>query len=106
MRRREALAAIAAVVVTPPAARGQLKVWRITMLDTASRDLNTRNLEAFLNRLRDLGYAEGQSLILDYRSANGRNARLSRLVRELISLNPDIILVRGTPEVVNVKAAT
>ena len=106
MRRRVFMVIAIGAAIVPWAGRSQgSRTWRIAMLDTASRDLNRRNLEAFSNQLRQLGYSEGQNVILDYRYATGRNER-SRAVSELISLNPDVIVVRGTPEVVAVKNAT
>jgi putative ABC transport system substrate-binding protein len=82
------------------------KLWRIGVLDTASADLNKHNLDAFKNRLQELGYFEGQNFIIVYRSADGKNERLPALVSELIGLQPDVIVVRGTPEVLTLKNAT
>jgi putative ABC transport system substrate-binding protein len=43
---------------------------------------------------------------VDYRSSDGRYERLPTLVTELLGSNPDIIVVRGTPEIIAVKNAT
>jgi putative tryptophan/tyrosine transport system substrate-binding protein len=109
MRRREFIAALGgAAAAWPLAARAQQagKVWRIGILDTATRELNTDNLAAFYKGLRDFGYVEGQNLIIEYRSANGRIERLPDLVSELLRLKVDLIVLRGTPEVTAVKNAT
>src|SRR5262245_5160328 len=82
------------------------KVWRIGMLDSATRELNSTNVDVFLGSLRELGYVEGQNLVVDYRSAGGRDERLPDLVTELIRLNPDVIVLRGTPEVLAVRNVT
>ena len=76
------------------------------MLDTASRELNSANMGVFLEKLREYGYVEGKNLIIDYRSAGGRNERLPELVSQLIGLNPDVVVLRGTPEALAVKNAT
>ena len=68
--------------------------------------LNSANLAVFYKELRDFGYVEGQNLIIEYRSADGRNERLPGLVSELLRLNVDLIVVRGTPEVLAIKNAT
>jgi putative ABC transport system substrate-binding protein len=108
MQRREFITLLGgAAVAWPIAARAQQqKVWRIGMLDTASRELNSANLAVFYKELRDFGYVEGQNLIIEYRSADGRNERLPDLVSELLRLNVDLIVVRGTPEVLAIKNAT
>ena len=102
-RRREF---IIAGLTAPIASHAQARTWRIAMLDTASIELNRPNLEAFKARLRELGYVERQNLVIEYRSADGRHERLPALVAELIGHDPDVIVVRGSPEVVAVKNAT
>jgi len=107
MRRRDLITAGIAASLSPLVATAQSsKVWRIAILDTAPRELNQRNLDIFHKRLRELGYLEGANLIVDYRSAGGRNERLPALVAELLRFNPDVIVVRGSPEIVAVKNAT
>jgi len=108
MRRREFIALIVASAAWPSTLQAQSvsKLWRIGVLDTASAELNKQNLDAFKNRLRELGYTEGQNFIMVYRSADGRNERLPALVSELIGLQPDVIVVRGTREVLTLKNAT
>jgi putative ABC transport system substrate-binding protein len=91
----------------PVAVRAQQnKVWRIGMLDTAPRELNAANMNAFLQTLRDLGYVEGQNLTIDYRTAAGRSELLPGLVSDLLRLKVDVIVLRGTPEATAVKNAT
>jgi putative tryptophan/tyrosine transport system substrate-binding protein len=104
MRRREFI--IGSAAFWPFAALAQRRTWRIAILDTATAELNKPNLDAFKKRLRELGYVERQNLIIEYRSADGRNERLSALASELITHDPNVIVVRGTPEVVAVKNAT
>ena len=107
--RREFISLLGgAAVAWPLAARAQQpsKVWRVGILDTATRELNLANVGVLLKRLRELGYVEGQNLIIEYRSADGRNERLPDLVSDLIRLKVDVIVLRGTPEVMAVKNAT
>src|SRR5688572_258986 len=109
MRRREfiSLLAGAATVGRPHAAVAQQtpRTWRIGILDTAPRELNGPNLEAFFKRLQQLGYVEGENLKVEYRSVDSRNERLPELVSELVFFRPDVILLRGTPEALAVKNA-
>ena len=49
--------------------------------------------QAFEQRLRELGYAEGQNLIIEFRNAEGRTDRLPGLAAEMVSLNVDVVVV-------------
>jgi putative tryptophan/tyrosine transport system substrate-binding protein len=108
IRRREFIATLGGAAAWPIAARGQQqpKVWRIGMLETISAELNAANLGAFRQGLRELGYVEGRNLVLDYRSADGDAKRFPGLVAELIHLNVDLIVTRGTPAALAAKNAT
>src|SRR5262245_2358844 len=108
MRRREFIALIGGAVAWPSAAPAQQagKVWRIGMLDTARRELNTANVVAFLKGLRQFGFVEPDNLVIEYRSAEGQYERLPDLVSELLRFKVDVIVVRGTVEIVAVKNAT
>jgi hypothetical protein len=53
------------------------------------------NLPALLTGPRDLGYAEGRNIVLQYRGAEGRPERVSGLAHEIVALKPDLILVLG-----------
>jgi putative ABC transport system substrate-binding protein len=55
--------------------------------------------EAFRHGLRDLGYVEGQNLVIEFRSAEGHVERLPALAAELVQRNVDV-LVAGGPEAV------
>ena len=54
--------------------------------------------KAFRQGLRDLGYVEGQNLVIEFRSAEGHVERLPALVAELVQRNVDV-LVAGGPEI-------
>jgi len=92
----------------PLAARAQSssKVWRIGVLETTSMALNAPNFDAFRQSLRDLGYVERENLIIEYRSAEGRGERFAELTADLLRLNVDVIVTRGTPAVLAAKKAT
>ena len=94
------LASRAQPVVKPPP-----RLFRVGMLETTSPTLNRANYEAFRDGLRDLGYVEGQNLIIDYRSADGRAERFADFVTDLVRLKADVIVARGTPAVLAAKLA-
>jgi putative ABC transport system substrate-binding protein len=63
-------------------------------------------LEAFRQGLRDVGYREGQNLLVEYRYAEGRLVRLPGFAAELIGLKVDIIVAAGTRAIRAAKDAT
>ena len=63
-------------------------------------------LEAFRAGLRDLGYLEGKSIVLELRNAEGKNDRLAALADELVRLRVDLILALNTPAAMAAKRAT
>src|SRR2546427_11099593 len=62
--------------------------------------------KALLQGLRELGYVEGQNLVIEYRYAEGKAERLPDLAAELVSLKVDIIVAGGTPPPLAAKRAT
>jgi putative tryptophan/tyrosine transport system substrate-binding protein len=60
----------------------------------------------FRLRLQDLGYSEGNNLRLEVRRAEGDLDRLPALAKELVSLEPDVILTGGAPATRAVQRAT
>ena len=87
MRRRTFIGLVGgAVAAWPLSARPQQplgKVWRIGVLEMTSPTLNAANVEALREGLGILGYTEGQNLLIEYRSADGRIGRFSRARRRV-----------------------
>jgi ABC-type uncharacterized transport system substrate-binding protein len=108
LTRRELIITLGGAAAWPLAARAQQagKAYRIGMVETISAELNAANLAAFRRGLQELGYIEGRNLVLDYRSADGDARRFPALLSELIALNIDLIVTRGTPAALAAKAAT
>jgi putative tryptophan/tyrosine transport system substrate-binding protein len=97
-----------AAAAWPLAARAQQagRIYRIGILEPIPAARNTANLDKLRKGLRDLGYLEGQNLVIEYRSADGRAERFWDLASELVGLNVDLILTRGTPATTAVQNAT
>ena len=95
---RMVIAVCALLCGTPLAveAQGASPRYRIGVLDVVTMDSHEANLTAFRHGLRDLGYVEGQNLVIEYRSAEGRPERLPDLAAELARLNVDVLVTRGT----------
>jgi putative ABC transport system substrate-binding protein len=66
----------------------------------------TDRTEAFRQGLRELGYVDGKSIVIDWRSAEGKVDRLPALAAELVSLNVDIIVTTGASPTRAAKEAT
>jgi putative ABC transport system substrate-binding protein len=82
------------------------KVYRIGVLEIVDAASNAANLGAFRQGLAELGYAEGQNFVIEYRSADGHAERLGNLATELVRLKVDVIVTRGTPAALAAKQAT
>src|SRR6516162_2452114 len=94
MRRRSLIAGLAALPVAPehPAAQQPSgKIPRVGIL-TPGNNERTRSIDAFRERLRDLGYVEGRNIILEFRFAGGDRAQGPRLAAELVAAPVDVIV--------------
>jgi putative ABC transport system substrate-binding protein len=60
----------------------------------------------FLQALRELGYVEGKNIVVEFRSAEGREEKLPALAAELASLNVDVIVAPGTASARAARQAT
>jgi ABC-type uncharacterized transport system substrate-binding protein len=63
-------------------------------------------IKPFQQRLREIGYVEGQNLIIDYRYFEGQMERLQNLAAEFVRLNCDVIVTQGTEAAKAAKNAT
>jgi putative tryptophan/tyrosine transport system substrate-binding protein len=109
MRRREFIGLVgSAGVAFPLAARAQKsgKVYRIGKLAAGTLDSRKPLYEAFMHSMRELGYVEGQNLVIEQRHADDHYERLPGLTQELLSWQPDVLLVSQTPAALAAKAAS
>src|SRR5688572_2948191 len=68
------------------------KVPRIGFLSAASPSANTARIEAFRQGLRELGYVERKSILIEDRYAEGKFDRLDKFAAELVRLKVDVIV--------------
>ena len=109
MRRRAFIRLLGGIAAAwPLAARGQQsgKPYRLGQLSAGTKASRVPLLEAFMRGMRDLGYIEGQNVIVEHRYAEGDFDRLPALARELLAWQPDVLLVSTTPGGLAAKAAT
>lgn len=82
------------------------KVPRVGYLAAVSASADAPRLEAFRQGLRDLGYIEGQNILIDYRHAGGGFERLPDLAAELIGLKIDVLVAVTTNAALAAKKTT
>ena len=108
IRRRKFLATLGgAAVAWPLAARAQqpAKVPRVGILSPAASE-TIRTLTAFRERIRELGYVEGQTIALDFRLSKGVTDSLPALAAELVRIPVNVIVTESTSGTLAAFAAT
>jgi putative tryptophan/tyrosine transport system substrate-binding protein len=102
---RLAVVALCLVILALPA-RAQSPVHRVGFLGNSNAKLEANLVGPFRDGLRDLGYIEGQNIVIEYRWAEGDYARFPGLISELIAAKVEIIVTAGTPATLALKKAT
>jgi putative ABC transport system substrate-binding protein len=105
MRRRDFIGVMAGGIVTwPLAAVGQQsgKTWRIGFIAHRYESF----YDGLFDGLRELGYVEGQNLIVERRYAEGHAEQFQEFAAEMVRLKADVVIVVTTPAALAVKNAT
>ena len=76
----------------PAAAQQPARIPRIGILFAPSASFYSARVEAFRQRLRELGYVEGKNIVIEYRYAEGKLERLPDLAAELVRLKVNVIV--------------
>ena len=82
------------------------KVYSIGYLSAPTRASVEQGLQAFLRTLRELGWIEGQNLVIEYRWADGNIERLPSLATELVTQKVDLIVAPAGTAALAAKKAT
>jgi putative ABC transport system substrate-binding protein len=82
------------------------KIPRIGYLDAVSLSVNAARVEAFRQGMRKLGYVEGKTIFIEWRSADGKLDRLPALAADLVHLEVEIIVTGGRSATRAAKEAT
>jgi ABC-type uncharacterized transport system substrate-binding protein len=96
------------ILTASPAVRAQPtgKVYRIGFLTIGSATASPPFIEALRQGLRELGWVEGQNIVIEPRFAEGKFDRLPALAAELVQLKVDVIATGGTAVAVAVRNVT
>ncbi len=87
-------------------AQQERKIRRIGYLDQGSVAGNRPYLEALRQGLRDLGWLEGQNIVVEARFAEGKTDQLPALAADLVRSKMDVIVTWSTPAALAAKRAT
>jgi len=109
MRRRDFIKGIAgSTAAWPLAARAQQpgKMRTVGFSGQSTRSAESELVAAFAQRLRELGWIENQTVVIEYRWSEGRAERVVQIAAEFVRLKVDVIVTSGTPQVLATKQAT
>jgi putative ABC transport system substrate-binding protein len=97
-----------AAAAWPLAARAQQtgRLPTIGFLGPTTASVSSHRVEAFSQRLRELGWTEDHNVAIEYRWADGRTERYAEIAAELVQLKVDVIATWGTETVIAAKRAT
>jgi putative tryptophan/tyrosine transport system substrate-binding protein len=109
MKRREFIILLGGAAIAWPLsvqAQPAAKVRRVGFLARTSAASLTPLLDSFRQGLRDLGWAEGKNISIEYQFGDGQFDRLGELAAALVRLNVDVIVTVDTPPTQAAKSAT
>jgi putative ABC transport system substrate-binding protein len=82
------------------------KIGRVAFLGFNDPKSSKEHIEAFRSGIRELGYVENRTILIDYRWGEGKSERLPKLATELVNLKPDVIFAAAAPSIKAAKEAT
>jgi len=96
------------LAAAPRAAEAQQagRIYRVGYLSTPTRESVKNGVDAFLRKLRELGWYEGQNVVIEFRWAEGKVERLPELAAELVREKMDVIVAPAGSAVLAAKGAT
>jgi len=107
--RRQILIAVSSALAAPLVVFAQQRAAKIALmgyLDGTAADYASYRAERLRAGLRELGYIEDKSIVIEYRWAEGKYERLPGLAAQLVQLKPDVIVAAGTQAIQAAQKAT
>jgi putative tryptophan/tyrosine transport system substrate-binding protein len=108
MNRRALIALLGGAAASPLAARAQqaARLPTIGFLGQSTPVVESERLDAFLKRLRELGWIEGRTVAIEYAWGQGSSERFAEIAADFVRLKVDVIVTSGTANVIAAKQAT
>lgn len=100
------ITAFVLVLTVRAEAQQQKNIPKIGVLFPGSRATFSERTNAFLQGMKDFGYIEGKTILVDWRWAGDKVEQMPELAADLVQMNPDLIIANGTPANEALKAAT
>jgi ABC-type uncharacterized transport system substrate-binding protein len=106
--RRAFISLLGGAAAWPLAARAQQtgKLPTIGFSGAGTLLTDSQRVAAFVQRLHELGWAEGGNVVIEYRWPEGRNDRVAEIAVELVRIKVDVIVTTGTPGALAAQQAT
>jgi putative ABC transport system substrate-binding protein len=109
MKRRTFISLLGGAAVTWPLAAPAQQPARlptIGFLGQSTPVVESERLDAFLKRLRELGWIEGRTVAIEYAWGQGSSERFAEIAADFVRLKVDVIVTSGTANVIAAKQAT
>src|SRR5215510_15261113 len=107
MDRRAFITMVGGSILAGPfavAAQRTEKAWRVGAL--SGQPPESPMWAPFRQQLRELGYVEGQNIVIEWKSSSGRAERFPDLAAELVRLKTDVIVAGDNPAIAAAQKAT
>jgi putative tryptophan/tyrosine transport system substrate-binding protein len=111
LKRREFITVLGGAATWPLAARAQQRSQRIrrvgVLMAVAESDADVRaGVAIFQQSLQELGWSDGRNIRIDYRWGDADADRIEALAKELVGLQPDVLVAHSTPSSKSLLQAT
>src|SRR4051812_12573580 len=102
-RRREFVALTAGLAILPNSNARAQKVPIVGFLGQSTASVEGERAATFVQRLRELGWINGQNVTIELRWADGKSERSAEIAAEFVRRGVDVIATIGTPQVLVAK---
>jgi len=104
--RRTFVGAVAGALLTSPLAVLAQQTARLPRIGVLLSENTGAGMEVYERGLRELGYVNGRTAIIEWRWWEGKPERLRDAAAEMVRLNPDVVVVAGSEGTKAMKEAT
>ena len=109
IRRREFITLLGGAAAAWPLTAGAQQPGQLPIIGYMAQGTpaaEAKRVAAFVERLRELSWIEGRTVVIEYRWMDGRSDLAADIAAEFVRRKVDIIVTSGTPLIVAAKQAT